>query len=130
MNIALKLALFGALALSATAAAADKNDPTGTWKLKFKLSDTVVEQKLVMEHKDGKVTGTLAGGGKGGIDKIEDGTFKDGTLKFTVTRGTDNLKVVVKHEGKVEGDTIKGVVTFDFMGTVTKNDFEATREKK
>ncbi len=131
MNSALKTVLFalGTFGPSAAAVATDKDDPTGTWTVKFKLGNTVVEQALVMEHKGGKVTGTLTSG-KDVLTEIEEGTFKDGALKIIVTRGTGNLKSTATYEGKVAGNTFKGVASFDFRGAVTKNDFEATREKK
>lgn len=131
MKTALKLALFAvsAFVLSATATAADKNDPTGTWNVKAKLGKRDVESKLVLENKDGKVTGTMTAG-KGGDTKIEDGTFKDGTLKFSVTRERGDMKIVTKYEGKIDGDTIKGTISLDLNGKEIKSDFEGTREKK
>jgi hypothetical protein len=131
MKTALKLALFavGAFALSATAAAADKNDPTGTWTVKAKLGKRDIESKLVLENKDGKVTGTISAA-KGGDAKIEDGTFKDGTLKFSVTREVKEMKIVTKYEAKIDGDTMKGTLTLDVNGKEIKSDFEGTREKK
>jgi hypothetical protein len=131
MKIALKLALFAlaAFALCATATAADKNDPTGTWTVKAKLGKREIESKLVLEYKDGKVTGTMSAA-KGGDSKVEDGTFKDGTLKFTVTREVKDNKIVTKYEAKIDGDTMKGTVALDFNGKEIKSDFEGTREKK
>jgi hypothetical protein len=131
MKTALKLALFAlaTFGLCAAAEAADKNDPTGTWTVKAKLGKREIESKLVLEHKDGKVTGTMSAA-KGGDAKIEDGTFKDGTLKFSVTREVKENKIVTKYEGKIDGDTIKGTVSLDFNGKEIKSDFEGTREKK
>lgn len=131
MKTALKLSLFAlaTFGLCAAAQAADKNDPTGTWNVKAKLGKRDVESKLVLENKDGKVTGTMTAG-KGGDTKIEDGTFKDGTLKFSVTRERGDMKIVTKYEGKIDGDTIKGTISLDLNGKEIKSDFEGTREKK
>ena len=121
------LGLFGLLAV-ADARAADKDDPTGTWKIKSKLGKKDVEQTLTIENKDGKVTGTITAGKM--ETKIEDGTFKDGELKFTVTREIKDNKVTTKFAGKITGDAIKGTSTTDFNGKEFKSEFEGTKEKK
>ena len=117
-------AMFG---LVGTAGAADKDDPTGTWKIKSKRGDKEVEQTLKLEAKDGKVTGTISGGKQD--TKIEDGTVKDGEVKFTVSRARGDMKIVTKYVGKVTGDTIKGTATTNFNDKEFKTDFEGKREK-
>jgi hypothetical protein len=112
-------------------AAADKDDPTGTWKYKVKFGKNEVEQTLKLEQKEGKLTGTVSGA-KGEPTKIEDGTFKDGEVSFTVTRvfGKDkDKKSVSKFSGKLSGDSIKGTIATDFNGKENKADWEAKREK-
>ena len=126
-----KLALLGFVlglfCVMGNAVAADKDDPTGTWKYKVKFNDKEFEQTLKLEHKDGKVTGTV-GGGKNET-KIEDGKFKNGELTFTVTRTRKDVKTVSKYSAKVTGDTMKGTITSDRGGKETKTDFEAKKEK-
>lgn len=127
--VKLALFLFGTVVLAGTGTGADdKNTPAGTWKVKAKLGKRDVEQTLKLELKDGKVTGTMSAG-KGGDAKIEDGTFKDGTLKFSTTRERGEVKIVTKYEAKITGDTIKGTATTDFNGKEIKGEFEGTREK-
>lgn len=121
------LGLFGLLTV-ADARAADKDDPTGTWKIKSKLGKKDVEQTLTIENKDGKVTGTITAGKM--ETKIEDGKFKDGELTFSVTREIKDNKVTAKFVGKVTGDTIKGTSTTEFNGKEFKSEFEGTKEKK
>ncbi|MBM3980875.1 MAG: hypothetical protein FJ304_11430 [Planctomycetes bacterium] len=128
-KLALAGFLMGMFGLLTAVHAADKDDVTGTWKVTAKLGKKDVEQTLKLENKDGKVTGTMTAG-KGGEIKIEDGTFKDGTLKFSVIRERGDMKIVTKYEGKVTGDTIKGTATLDFNGKELKSDFEGKREKK
>lgn len=104
-------------------------DPTGTWTWKTKRGDKELEQKVMLEVKDGKVTGTIAG--RGGKDtKIENGTFKDGELTFTVTRERGDVKIVSKYSGKVTDDAIKGTIVTDFNGKENKQEWEAKRDKK
>lgn len=121
-------ALFGLLAAADRAPAADAADPTGTWKIKSKLGTKNVEQTLKIEHKDGKVTGTITAGKM--ETKIEDGKFKDGELTFTVTAEAKGAAITAKFSGKVTGDTIKGTSTTEFGGKDYKSDFEGKREKK
>lgn len=103
-------------------------DPAGTWKWKSKRGEKEVEQSMTLEVKEGKVTGTIAGGKND--TKIEDGKFKDGELTFTVTRERGGMKFVSKYSGKVTDDGIKGTITTDRDGKETKQDWEAKREKK
>jgi hypothetical protein len=120
--------LMGMFGIVGVVAAADKDDPTGTWKWKTKFGKNEVEQTMKIENKAGKVTGTITGG-KGGEIKIEDGKFKDGELTFTTTREFKDQKFVSKYSGKVSGDMIKGTITTDFGGKENKRDWDAKREK-
>ncbi len=126
-KFALVAFLAGMFGLIGVVHAADKDDPTGTWKLKSKLGKKDIEQTLKIENKDGKVTGTITSGKM--ETKIEDGKFKDGELTFTVTLEAKDVKVTAKYVGKVAGDTIKGTSTTEFNGKEFKTDFEGKREK-
>lgn len=127
-----KLALLGFMVgmfgVLGAAVAADKDDPTGTWKFKAKFGKTEVDQTLKLENKDGKLTGSLSGG-KGKDITIEDGKFKDGEVSFTVTREFKDQKFVSKYNGKVSGDTIKGKIKSERGGKEVETDWEAKRDK-
>lgn len=118
------LGLFG---LVGTVAADDKDTVTGTWKWTVKFNDKEFEQTMKLEQKGDKVTGTITTGKN--ETKIEDGTIKNGELKFTVTRTRKEQKFVSKYQGKVSGDTIKGTITSDFAGKENKREWEAKRQK-
>jgi hypothetical protein len=119
---------FGMLGVVGVVSAADKNDPTGTWKWKVKFGEKEFEQSMKLELKDGKLTGTVTGGK--GDTKIEDGKFKDGELSFSVTRERGGNKITSKYTGKMtDENTIKGSITTDFGGKENKADWEAKREK-
>ena len=124
-----KLALAGVLlafGAAGVAGAADKDDPTGTWKWTGMVGKREVAQTLKIELKAGKVTGRLAGG-KFDL-KIEDGTFKDGELSFTATGELKGEKVSAKYTGKVTGDTVKGMATTELKGRQKTETWEAKRE--
>ena len=133
-KLALLAFLFGMLGLVAMnkAVAADKDDPTGTWKYKVKFGEKEFDATVKLELKDGKLTGSMPGFGKNAKDTpIEDAKFKDGEVSFSVTRMRKDQKTVTKYTGKVSGDTIKGSVTRpDADGKETKTDWEAKREAK
>jgi hypothetical protein len=119
------LGLFGVVGL---AAADDKADPTGTWKFKVKYGNKEVEQTLKLKSADGKLTGTISGGGKKGKDTdIENGTFKKGEVSFTVTRERKGEKTTMTYTGKLTGDAIKGSIAVE--GKDDKIDWEAKRDK-
>ncbi len=118
------LGLFGLLG---TAAAADKDSVTGTWKWTVKFNEKEFTQTMKLEQKGDKVTGTVSAGKN--ETKIEEGTFKNGELTFTVTRMRKDQKFVTKYHGKVSGDSIKGTITGSFNGKEFKRDWEPKRAK-
>jgi hypothetical protein len=115
-----------------------RNDPTGTWKVTTTVGDQKREATLKLKLEGDKLTGTYTGGGggKGGKGggkatetKIEGGTFKDGEVRFTVTREFQDQKFVTKYVGKMTGDTMKGTAESERGGETQKREFEAKREK-
>jgi hypothetical protein len=129
-QLAIAALVVGVIGLVGGARAADdKADPTGTWKWKtsFGKGGKDFEQVLKLENKGGKLTGTISFGKT--ETKIEDGTFKDGEVKFAITRERNDQKFTTKYSGKVTGDTIKGQIEGSFNGKDFKRDWEAKREK-
>ncbi len=127
-KLALAGFLLGMFGLLATVHAADKDDPTGTWKWKTKFGEKEFEQSVKLELKDGKLTGSMPGFGKAAKDTpIEDGKFKDGEVSFSVTRMRKDVKTTTKYTGKVSGDTIKGSTVREVDGKEQKTDWEAKR---
>lgn len=128
-------ALCGALFLAVAAFAADAS-PTGTWAWTSpgRGGGAGFEQKVKLELKDGQLTGTLLGGqtpmGERPDVPIADASYKDGEVKFTVTREFNDRKFTMKYEGKLDGDTIKGTIERPSRdGEVRKSDWVATRAK-
>lgn len=119
--------VFGLVGVAAAA------DPTGTWKWTSKFGKNEVERTMKLELKDGKLTGTVTGGGKTPTDtKIEEASYKDGELKFNVTTERGGNKITSKYAGKLDekGETIKMTITTDFNGKENKQEVEAKKVKE
>lgn len=108
--------------------AADKAGPEGTWKWKTSMNNQEREFTLKLKMEGDKLTGTISGRNNN-ENKIDDATFKDGEVAFSVTRERNGNKNVQKYKGKVDGDTIKGKIEFDRNGQSQSRDWEAKREK-
>jgi hypothetical protein len=94
------------LALALLVGAAEEN-PTGTWKWSTERNGNKVETTLKLKLEGDKLTGTISGR-EGAESAIEEGTWKDGEVAFSVTRERDGKKFTTKYSGKVSGDTITG----------------------
>jgi len=138
MRILLSLVMAFGLAGFATAqekkadekkADAKKGDPTGTWKWEMDRNGQKVSQSLTLKLDGDKLTGEMPGRQGGNATKIEDGTFKDGEISFTVTRMMQNNKIVTKYKGKVDGDTLKLTAETERNGETQKREIEAKKEK-
>jgi hypothetical protein len=101
----LSAAFLAASVLTLTAFAADI---TGTWKWTSQGRNGPVESTAKFTLKDGALTGTVSG--RMGDAPIGDASFKEGKVAFTVTREFDGNKIVIKYQGKFEGDTITGTI--------------------
>lgn len=95
--------LFLTLGLAAFAA-----DPTGIWKWATKSPNGDIETTLKLEVKDGKVTGAYSN--QFGDTTISNASLKDDTITFDIVRDLGGTKYVVKYQGKVDGDTLKGTL--------------------
>jgi hypothetical protein len=110
---------------AATARAAD--DPSGEWTFEMTRRDQTVEVPMTLKADGEKLTGTV--GRDERKSDIEEGTFKDGEVSFKVTRERDGQSFTINYKGKLEGDTIKGTVEFNFGGETRSRDWEANRVK-
>jgi hypothetical protein len=126
-------ACFAACFFAVAAFAADAS-PAGTWKYTQagRGGNPGVERTLVLEVKDGKLTGTLKGASMGQFEipdvAIGDGVVKDGNVSFTTTNDFNGNKIVAKYTGKLEGDTITGSIERPGRdGNVMKTDWVAKR---
>jgi hypothetical protein len=123
--LALALALFG---FAAQLQAADKADPTGTWKWSFMgQNNQTREVTLKLKLEGDKLTGSIPGRDNTET-QITDATFKDGQIAFSVTRERNGNKFTQKYSGKLDGNTIKGKIESERDGQTQSRDWEAKKE--
>ena len=114
------------MGLASAAMAADS--ATGPWKWTVKRGDNEIAFTLKLKQDGDKLTGTISGM-NGQETEIKDGSVKDGTVAFAVTRkGRNNQETTTKYSGKLEGDTIKGKMERE-GGNGQPRDWEAKKEK-
>jgi hypothetical protein len=104
----------------------DKPNPTGTWKWSMEINGQTRDRTLKLKLDGDKLTGSMPGRNNTSTD-IEDATFKDGQISFTVTRDRNGQKTVSKYTGKLDGDTIKGKIERTSNGDTTTTDWTAKR---
>jgi hypothetical protein len=126
LTAALGLAIVGVMATASVARAAE--DPTGTWKWEVKFNDKSHEVTLKLKLEGDKLTGAMVGGN--GETAIEDASYKDGDISFSVTRERNGNKMTSKFSGKLSGDTITGKTEFERDGKSQSRDWEAKRAKE
>src|SRR5438067_1971481 len=93
------------LGLAGTAKAAD--DPTGTWKWTVERGGQKRDVSLTLKLEGDKLTGHMPGRNNV-VTPIEDASYKDGAIAFSVTREFNGVKRTTKYSGKLSGDTITG----------------------
>jgi hypothetical protein len=122
------LAAFATVSLLALRAFAA--DPSGTWKWSVTGPDgSSFETTLKLEIKDGRLSGLYSN--QFGDTAIRNATLKDDAISFEVEREFDGNKFVLKYQGKLEGDAIKGTIEFPGFdgGEPRKMDWDARRAK-
>jgi hypothetical protein len=115
--------------VAANSFAADKVDPTGTWKWSFTGQNGQTRETTLKLKKDGdKLTGTVSG--RNGDTAIDNAKLNGDEISFEVTREFNGNKMTTKYNGKVSGDSIKGKSeSKNRDGETRSRDWEAKREK-
>ncbi len=96
------------LALCALTVAAFAADLTGIWKWSVQSPNGEIATTLKVEMKDGKIAGAYSN--QFGDTTIKNASLKDDMIAFEVVRSLDGNEFIVKYRGKLEGDTIKGIL--------------------
>lgn len=121
--VTLAMAFIG---LVGVARAAD--DPTGTWKWSVTFGDKSIDASVKLKLEGDKLTGVYVGRNNTETP-IENASFKDGKVAFSVTREFNGNKFTTKYNGTLSGDTIKGKSEFERDGQAQSRDWEAKRQK-
>jgi hypothetical protein len=119
------------LSFAPTLQAEDKKvDPTGTWTWTTPSRDGsgVRTNNLHLKLEGEKLSGDMSSR-DGQVRPIEDPKLKDDQISFKATREYGGNKFVIKYNGKVSGDSIKGTSEFLRDGETQSRDWEATRVK-
>ncbi len=110
--------------LQATVRAAEKPDPSGTWKWERTFGGNTRVRVLKLQLKDGKLTGTY----KGREDEIPiEGKIDGDKVSFGYTREFNGNKFSIRYTGKLVEDTIKGTGSFDGGERSREFEWEAKR---
>jgi hypothetical protein len=113
--------------LSSPVLAQNKSDPTGTWTWSSTTQNgQTIESTLKLKLDGDKLTGVYVGRNSQETP-IENAKFKNGELSFQVTRERNGNKFVMKYQGKIVGDTLKGSAESDAGGQARTREFEAKR---
>lgn len=118
-------------ALSMTAVVAQEKkvphvDPSGTWRWVFDGNGNSIDSALSLDaDKDGKVAGTLTANDR--TIQVLDGEIKGNKLTFRITFEMQNREVNAKFQGQLDGDKVKGNVTFKSEDGEREVPWEATR---
>lgn len=108
--------LLAAAAVSSLAA----QTPDGTWKWSSELGDQTINSTLHLQSDGDKLTGTYKNDTL--ETAVEEGTYKDGKVKFEINVAMDNgNQLRVPFEGEVNEETIEGEGKF-FVGGEQQGD--------
>jgi hypothetical protein len=122
---------------SARAADEKKADPTGTWAwtTQGRNGGEGREVSIKLKMEDGKLVGTMSGGGRRGGDaaaetKLQNVKMTGDEISFDVTREFNGNSFTSKYKGKVAGDTITGKIARERNGETRETDWTAKRKKE
>lgn len=115
-------------AFSSMQAEDKKADPTGTWKWTVTRNNQSRDVTLKLKLEGDKLSGSMPGRDNTEV-AIDDASFKDNEITFSVTREFNGNKFTTKYKGKLDGDTIKGTTESVRDGQTRTRDWEAKRDK-
>lgn len=97
--------------------------PEGTWSIVFHHPAGDQDVTLIMEARDGRITGSATNQDSGLSTEITDGTI-DGPRFSCACAMTTPVRMDITYDGVVDGDTISGDVTIKGLGALP---FEGAR---
>jgi len=107
-------------------------DGTWTWSRPGRDGGEPRTSTLALKADGEKLTGKLTTPGRGGGEpvttEITEGTVKDGTISFKISREFGGNSFVQTYTGKIDGDSITGKIAFERNGESQSRDWSAKRE--
>jgi hypothetical protein len=103
----MRMVLAAALVTAGASIACADDSPAGNWKWSFERNGQTFETKLSLKLDGDKLSGAITGR-DGKETAIEEASYKDGEISFSITRERNGNKVTTKYSGKLAGDTITG----------------------
>ena len=142
-GLALSMALTGSSLVSAVGAEESTADPTGTWKVTILSTNTQARptpQTLKLKLDGGKLTGRLTYNssavinGKARVSEapITEAKLQGNEISFNFTHAPsvgNGPNANYSYQGKINGDTIKGTFTTEWMGNSRTRGWQAERVK-
>src|SRR5437868_1961385 len=126
MKAILSMALV--LGVCGLAGAADKVDPTGTWKCEYEIGGQKRTSTLTVKKDGDKLAGTMTWSDQKEA-RLKDVKLNDGELTFSAEREVMDNKFTVEYKLKIDGDKLKGKGAVDVGGEKREFDIEGKREK-
>ena len=100
----------------------------GTWSWSIDAGGAEITQSVKLTQNGEKLTGTFTDGFDNTTHEIKDGKIHDGQISLTVVRPfMDTGELTLKFDGKVDGATITGKVTFTIADQPNTSDWNAKR---
>lgn len=127
-RIALGIAVSCAVGI---ASAAEREDPTGTWRWSAKSTAGKLDMILKLKREEsGDLAGTIEGS-RAPRKAISESSFDQGVVEFSVTRIRKDGKITTRYRGKLDGNTITGTADVTRVdGKVVTRDWVAKRDVK
>jgi hypothetical protein len=104
------------------------DNPTGTWKWETNFGGKARENTLKLKLEGDKLTGSMLGRDNQETP-IENASYKDGKVSFSITREFNNNKFTTKYNGTLKDDTITGKSERERDGQTQSSDWVAKRQK-
>ncbi len=123
LSMALLFGVFGLIG------AAEKLDPTGTWKCEYEIGELKRTCTMTIKKDGDKLAGTMSWPDQK-AEKLKDLKLKDGTLMFTAVRKFMGNEITIEYSLSIDGDKIKGKGAAEFGGQKQEFDITGNREKK
>jgi hypothetical protein len=117
------------LGLCGVAVAADKADPVGIWKCRYKIGDLERTSELTISKDGDQLVGTMNWPDQKD-DKVKEVKLRDDMLTFSAVRKFMGNEIPIDYQFTIDGDKLKGKGSSEFGGQKQEFDIEGNRENK